>query len=278
MRHNHDTVTDRRHDMASPAEGNGSTRLPYDRQREIYLLALRNGSVDVSDLARRYDVTTETIRRDLSDLQSRQLLLRVHGGAVPVERHHHEPMVDARDMQNAAEKLRIAKEAILEVPEKGSVIIDSGSTGQRLAEVFPVDRNVTVVTNSLITALTLARRGIKDLTVLGGTVRTNTFAMVDAAAVSAVHAMRVDTLFISCDGFSFHRGLTTPYQSECLLKRAMVESARRVVAMVDASKFGNDEMFAYAALHEIDTLVTDTRANDSMVSVLSEHGIEVRRV
>ena len=264
--------------MASINESTSSGRLPYDRQREIYMLALRHGSVDVSELARRFEVTTETIRRDLSELQDRQLLLRVHGGAVPVERHDHEPMVDARDMQNAAEKLRIAKDAISEVPEGGSVIIDSGSTGQRLAEVFPVDRSVRVVTNSLMTGLTLARRGLADLTVLGGAVRTNTLAMVDATAVSALRSLRVDVLFISCDGFSFQRGLTTPYQSECLVKRAMVESARRVVAIVDQSKFGNDQMFGYAAPHEIDTLITDTRADDAAVAVLSEHGIRVRRV
>jgi DeoR family fructose operon transcriptional repressor len=65
------------------------TRLQHDRQREIYMLALREGSVDVADLARRYDVTTETIRRDLSDMQSRQLIRRVHGGAIPLERMNH---------------------------------------------------------------------------------------------------------------------------------------------------------------------------------------------
>src|SRR4051812_34125226 len=148
-------------------------RLQHDRQQAIYLLALREGSVDVADLARRYSVTTETIRRDLSDMQGRQLLHRVHGGAVPVERISHEPRVEARDMVNAEEKLRIATKACEEVPQTGSVIIDSGSTGQRLADVFPVDRHVHVVTNSLITALTLTRRGVKQLTVLGGAVRTN---------------------------------------------------------------------------------------------------------
>lgn len=252
-------------------------KLQHHRQREIYVLALRQGSVDVADLARRFDVTTETIRRDLSDLQQRDLLRRVHGGAVPVERQYHEPMVGARDMQNAAEKLRIGREAIREVPEEGSVIIDSGSTGQRLAEVFPIDRNVHVVTNSLIAASTLARRGVAELTVLPGGVRTNTFAMVDASTVAAVRALRVDVLFIGCDGLSFRRGLTTPYRDESLVKRAMVESARRVVAIVDQSKFGNDQLFSCAALDEIDVLVTDTRVDDAAVTVLAEHGTEVRR-
>jgi len=256
----------------------GTPLLQVERQREIYLLALRKGSVDVSDLARRFDVTTETIRRDLSELQERRLLRRVHGGAVPVERHDHEPMVATREMRHATEKLRIAREAVSEVPARGSVIIDSGSTAQRLAEVFPVDRPVHVVTNSLLTALTLARRGVEELTVLGGSVRANTFAMSDAAAVASVRSMRVDVLFMSCDGFSFPRGMTTPYQSEALIKRAMIESARRVVALVDHSKFGNDQMFSCGSLNEIDVLISDTGLDADAAAVLAEHEVDLRLV
>jgi DeoR family fructose operon transcriptional repressor len=255
----------------------GGSKLQHDRQREIYMLALKQGSVDVSELARQFTVTTETIRRDLSDMQDRLLVRRVHGGAVPLERLHHEPMVDARDMLNADEKLRIAREAINEVPLHGSVIIDSGSTGQRLAEVFPVDRDIHVVTNSLMTAIILSRRGLQQLTVLGGAVRTNTFAMTDAAAVTAVRNVAVDVLFISCDGLSFRRGLTTPYREESLIKRAMIESARRVVAIVDQSKFGNGQMFSYAELDELDVLVTDSRVDDDTMEILAGHDVTVRR-
>jgi DeoR family fructose operon transcriptional repressor len=255
----------------------GSTRLQHDRQQAIYMLALRQGSVDVADLARRYGVTTETIRRDLSDMQGRRLLRRVHGGAVPVERMNHEPMVDARDIVNAEEKLRIATKAVEEVPERGSVIIDSGSTGQRLADVFPVERDVHVVTNSLITALTLSRRGLRDLTVLGGAVRTKRLAMVDETTSTDLQHMAIDALFISCDGLSFQHGLTTPYREEHTIKRAMIERAHRVVALVDQSKFGNVQMFSFAAFDEIDVLVTDTRVEPEAVEFLSGHGITVHR-
>jgi len=254
----------------------GGTRLQHDRQQGIYMLALRNGSVDVADLARRYGVTTETIRRDLSDMQRRQLLRRVHGGAVPLERMNHEPLVEARDMVNAEEKLRIATMAVAEVPERGSVIIDSGSTGQRLAEVFPVDREVHVVTNSLITALTLSRRGLRELTVLGGSVRTTRHAMVDDTTRAELQHMAIDALFLSCDGLSFQHGLTTPYREEHTMKRAMIERADRVVAMVDQSKFGNVQMFSFASFDEIDVLVTDTRADPEALEILSGHGISVR--
>jgi DeoR family fructose operon transcriptional repressor len=253
---------------------NGS-RLQHDRQRAIYMLALREGSVDVANLAERYGVTTETIRRDLSDMQNRQMLRRVHGGAVPVERMNHEPMIEARDMVNAEEKLRIATRAVAEIPEKGSVIIDSGTTGQRLAQVFPVDRDVHVVTNSLLTALTLSRRGLKQLTVLGGSVRTNRHSMVDETTRDELRPMAIDVLFISCDGLSFQHGLTTPYKEEYTIKRAMIERARRVVALVDQSKFGNVQMFSFASFDEIDVLVTDTRAEPEAVEVLVGHGISV---
>ncbi len=258
------------------ARSNGAT-LQHDRQQAIYMQALRQGSVDVADLARRHGVTTETIRRDLSDMQERQLLRRVHGGAIPIERMNHEPMVEARDMVNAEEKLRIATMAVEEVPERGSVIIDSGSTGQRLAEVFPVDRDVHVVTNSLLTALTLSRRGVKELTVLGGSVRTKRHAMVDDTTRAELRDLAIDVLFMSCDGLSFQHGLTTPYREEHTVKRAMIECARSVVAMVDQSKFGNVQMFSFAKFDEIDVLVTDTRADPEAVDFLTSHNISVRR-
>jgi DeoR family transcriptional regulator, fructose operon transcriptional repressor len=254
---------------------NGAS-LQHDRQRAIYMLALRQGSVDVADLAHRHGVTTETIRRDLSDMQSRQLLRRVHGGAIPVERMNHEPMVEARDMVNADEKLRIATLAVAEVPERGSVIIDSGSTGQRLAEVFPVDRDIHVVTNSLLTALTLSRRGLQELTVLGGSVRTKRHAMVDDTTRAELQHMAIDVLFMSCDGLSFQHGLTTPYREEHTIKRAMMQRARKVVAMVDQSKFRNVQMFTFAAFDELDVLVTDTRADPEAIDFLTSQGLTVR--
>jgi DeoR family fructose operon transcriptional repressor len=260
--------------MAERANG---TRFQHDRQQAIYMLALREGSVDVADLAKRHGVTTETIRRDLSDMQARQLLRRVHGGAIPIERMNHEPMVEARDMVNADEKLRIATLAIAEVPETGSVIIDSGSTGQRLAEVFPVERDVHVVTNSLITALTLSRRGIRELTVLGGAVRTKRHAMVDDTTRAELQHLAIDVVFMSCDGLSFQHGLTTPYREEFTIKRAMIERARRVVALVDQSKFGNVQMFSFARFDEIDVLVTDTRVDPDAVDFLTSHNITVHR-
>ncbi len=260
------------------SETTSPARLQHDRQREIYLLALRQGSVEVSDLAKRFGVTTETIRRDLSELQSIGQLRRVHGGAVPIERVNHEPLVSEREIQNAHQKLRIAEAAIAEVPQTGTAIIDSGSTLQKLAEVFPVDRNVHVITNSLQSGQTLARRGTSPLTVLGGGVNTNTLAMVDSYTVEMVRDLSVDLLFISCDGLSFRRGLTTPYRDESMVKRAMIEAANKVVALVDHSKLGNGQLFTFAEFDELDVLITDDGADADAIESLRSHSIDVRVV
>ena len=89
--------------------------------------------------------------------------------------------------------------------------------------------------------------------------------------------MAIDVLFISCDGLSFQHGLTTPYREEHMIKRAMIERADRVVALVDQSKFGNVQMFSFATFDEIDVLVTDTRVEPEAVEFLTSHGISVHR-
>jgi DeoR family fructose operon transcriptional repressor len=259
-----------------PGEWVRPARLQHDRQEAIHRLALQRGSVEVTDLAGRFEVTTETIRRDLSELQREGRVRRVHGGAVPIERASHEPLLATRDMQHSEEKLRIAELATAEVPHKGSVLIDSGSTLQRLAEVFPTESEAHVITNSLVGALTLAQRGVATLTVLGGGVQTNTMAMVDGFTVEMIRELLVDVVFISCDGLSLRRGLTTPYRHESLVKRAMIESANRVIALVDHSKLGNSQLFPYADFDEIDVLITDGDADQDTVEGLRRLDVDVR--
>jgi DeoR family fructose operon transcriptional repressor len=90
--------------------------------------------------------------------------------------------------------------------------------------------------------------------------------------------MAIDVLFISCDGLSFKHGLTTPYREEHTVKRAMIEAAQRVIALVDHSKFGNAQMFSFAQFDEIDVLVTDTGVDPEPVEFLTSQGIDVQRV
>jgi len=261
--------------MASRTADGASPLFQTERQREIARLTVELGRVEVAELSARFDVTSETIRRDLSDLQEQRLVRRVHGGAVVFEASGFEPLLSVRDEQNTTEKRRIAHRAIQELPDAGTVIIDSGSTLTRFAEVIPRQQNVRIVTNSVQTVLALADPAWAEIVVLGGSLRTNTLAMVDNQTVAQVEQLLVDTLFISCDGLSLDQGLTTPYREEAALKLAMIRAARRVVVLADYTKFGHDHFARFADWSDVDLLITNTEADASTLAAIESRGPEI---
>src|SRR5947209_13387843 len=127
----------------------------YQEERQAVILerARSEGRVDVGELAADFDVTPETVRRDLTALERHGLLRRVHGGAIPVERLGFEPGLQTRDSTMAPEKDRIARAAVAELPDEGAILLDAGTTTARLAEMLPTDRELTVVTNGLPIAM-----------------------------------------------------------------------------------------------------------------------------
>src|SRR5918994_3245679 len=249
----------------------------HERQQEILRRARLAGRVDVVTLAEVLAVTTETIRRDLTVLERAGVVRRVHGGAIPVERLGFEPAVAARDVVMTAEKDRIAKAAVAELPEDGAVIIDAGTTTGRLAEAIPADRELTVVVNSPPLATVLAARTNLTVIMLGGRVRGRTLATVDDGALRPLSRLNVDVAFIGTNGCSPTRGLTTPDPAEAAVKRAMVEAARRTVLLADHTKVGDVHFAAFAALSDIDVVITDTGLDDRMVAQLRAAGPEVVR-
>src|ERR1041384_6686327 len=126
-----------------------------ERQQVILERARAKGRVDVAALADEFEVTTETIRRDLTVLERQGFLRRVHGGAIPVERLGFEPTLSVRETVMTDEKTRIAKAAAAELGDAASIMLDAGSTTAKLAEELPVDRELTVVTHSVNIAVAL---------------------------------------------------------------------------------------------------------------------------
>ncbi|MEU8356856.1 DeoR/GlpR family DNA-binding transcription regulator [Nonomuraea sp. NPDC048882] len=248
-----------------------------ERQQEILRRARLAGRVDVVTLAAELDVTTETIRRDLTSLERAGVLRRVHGGAIPVERLGFEPALAARDEVMTAEKERIAKAALAELPEDGSVIIDAGTTTGRLVQVLPLDRELTVVVNSPPLATALAARSNLNVIMLGGRLRGKTLATVDDWALRPLDRLNVDVAFMATNGCSLARGLTTPDPAEAAIKRAMVNAAQRSVLLADHTKFGNTYLATFAELSEIDVLITDTGLDVALAADMAAAGPEVIR-
>jgi DeoR family fructose operon transcriptional repressor len=248
-----------------------------ERQQQIVERARMDGRVEVTWLADDFGVTTETIRRDMTTLERHGLLRRVHGGAIPVERLGFEPGLADRDAVMTAEKERIAKAALAELPKGGAVLLDAGTTTSRLAEVLPSDRELTVVTNSIPIVSTLAHRPQTTVLAIGGKVRGRTMACVEDWALRALSDACVDVAFIGANGVSAERGLSTPDTSEAAVKRAMVASARRVVVVADHTKVGNDCLARFATLGEVDVVISDSGLDADVARQLETEGPRVVR-
>ncbi|MCX4560130.1 DeoR/GlpR family DNA-binding transcription regulator [Streptomyces phaeochromogenes] len=248
-----------------------------ERQQEILRLARDGGRVDVVSLAEEFQVTAETIRRDLKALDRAGLLRRVHGGAIPAGRLDFEPDLAERETTAADEKDRIAKAAVAELPDKGTTILDAGTTIARLAGALPLEATLTVVTHSLPIAARLADHPGMQLHLIGGRVRHRTRAAVDAWALRAYGEIRADVVFLAANGFSVEHGLTTPDLAEAAVKRAALSAARRVVLLADSAKHGQEHFARFGDLSEVDLLITDSGLSPEDATAIERGGTEVVR-
>ena len=253
------------------------TMYAEERQQAIARLVTQRGRVSVNQLAHEYDVTTETVRRDLSTLERLGLVRRVHGGVVPPSSLSLiESGIRERDQVNTETKERIARAALDRLPPAGgTILLDAGSTTVRLAALLPPDRELTVVTHAVPIAARLAGQPHLDLRLLPGRVRRTTQAAVGADTVEALSHLRVDVAFLGTNGITAEHGLTTPDPDEAAVKRAIVGCGHLVVALADASKFGLETAVRFAAPADVDVVITDDAVPVVDRRALTKAGIEV---
>lgn len=262
-----------------------------ERQQLISELVAERGRVSVTDLADRFSITTETVRRDLAALESAGNLRRVHGGAVPADRlSTREESVVERAIQRQQEKVRIAEAALALIPENGagSILIDAGSTtealarllGQRTPNTASANGNtpreeLVVITHAIPIAARLSGNPHIALQTLGGRVRGLTQAAVGQSTVDAASRLRPDIAFVGANGIHATFGLSTPDPEEAAVKAAFVTSARRVVVLADSSKLDAETLVQFAALKDVDTVITDHEPSEELSAALAEAGVDV---
>jgi DeoR family fructose operon transcriptional repressor len=248
-----------------------------ERQQEMTQLVRQRGRISVVELAERYDVTTETVRRDLSVLEDRNLIRRVHGGAVPADALTLlEAGLPDRDVSRIDQKQRIAAAAVDLLPHADStVILDAGTTTVRLSRLLPPNLRITVITHAIPIAAQLAGAPQIELHVLPGRVRRHTHAAVGTETVDALHLVRADLAFVGTNGLTLEHGLSTPDRTEAAVKRAIIDRARRTVLLADSSKMGVERTITFAQLSDIDVLVTDKEIAASDRRAIEKQGVEV---
>ncbi|MER5935725.1 DeoR/GlpR family DNA-binding transcription regulator [Streptomyces sp. NPDC001928] len=239
----------------------------------------RRGGVRVNELTRKLGVSDMTVRRDLDALARQGVLEKVHGGAVPVvEASTHEPGFEAKSGLELTAKEDIARAAAELVAPGSAIALSGGTTTFALAHQLVDVPDLTVVTNSVRVAdvfhaaqrTTGPRQGAATVVLTGG-VRTPSDSLVGPVADQAIAALHFDVLFLGVHGISIEAGLSTPNLAEAETNRRLVQSARRVVVIADHTKWGVVGLSSFAALEQVDTLVTDAGLESEARTEISEH-------
>ncbi|SDU85269.1 transcriptional regulator, DeoR family [Microlunatus sagamiharensis] len=253
------------------------TRYPPERQRAIadFLLAQEDRRATVTQISEHLEVTTETVRRDLDTLERRGLLRRVRGGAQLLDAVPFEVALAARHAEQHEDKRRIATRLAEELPHDGVLVLDSGSLTLFAAQAVPRDAVLTVVTNNLPAARHLADHPGVQVITLPGMVRGLTSAAVDAWTSRRLQSLTVDVAVVGVNGMSAAQGLTTTNPEEASAKRAMLLSARRRIVPVISGKLGRNSFCSFAAVSELDLVLTDAAAPDTIIAELAAAGPEV---
>ena len=245
------------------------------RRALIIELVRSSGAVSLRELSRTLKCSEVTVRRDLRMLEAEGLLSRRHGGAVAPGGLAHEPTYTEKSHVAGAAKAAIAELAAGLVREGDAIIIGAGTTAHAFARKLVRLRDLTVVTNSLLVAQALARaRGI-EVIVSGGSLRGSIYALVGGAAEHALAGIRASMAFLSGNGVTATRGVSTPNPAVASLDRTAAAAAERVIVLADHTKIGVETMIQTVPPGRIDVLVTDDLADAAELASLRQQGVEV---
>ncbi|KXI21289.1 transcriptional repressor AgaR [Photobacterium sanguinicancri] len=246
-----------------------------ERRMEIVNVVNRDGKARVEDLAAQFDVSSVTIRSDLSFLEKNGYVVRSHGAAIPNTGVIAELTVHEKRRQNAGIKSLIGQAAAKLIESGDTVILDSGTTTREIASSLKSLEDVVVMTNGLDVAMELASAPGIEVLMSGGVLRKNALSFSGSQAEHSLKNYRFDKVFLGVDGFDLRAGITTHNEQEASLNRLMCEISEQVIAVVDSSKFGKRSCHMIREFGNIDILVTDSDIPEDYVQGLRDMKVDV---
>ncbi|AXT29287.1 DeoR/GlpR transcriptional regulator (plasmid) [Ruegeria sp. AD91A] len=260
--------------MRSKKTDKGQKRVKKsDRLREILLELKLRPHVRISELARRFNVSTETVRRDVDALSVDGLIARAHGGAsAPVQGHY--PSLDERTGARMEERERIGITAAALIQDGESVMIDSGSTTIELARALAYRGiHCTVITNSIPVAMTLGH-GAAEVLLCPGEYLAAEAATIGSETLAFLSGFNVDRCLIGSSGFS-EEGPSESIRGFAAIKRMMLARAATRHLLIDSDKFGRKGLAHVGNLEGLDSVVTDTKPKGELQSAISSAKVKI---
>lgn len=250
-----------------------------ERYVKIIELIKELGKITVAELSEIMEVSAVTIRRDLEKLEEQNLIMRTHGGAMPIGSGAvamgMEQSFSEKEVALVREKNDIAEAASLLVQEGEAILLTPGTTNMLLAKKLLQMKEITIVTNAVNIATYILDQSALDVVLLGGSMRKKSYATVGSIAEQSLKHIRVNKLFLGVDGIDLKEGLTTPNLSEANINRQMIDIAKEVVVVADHSKFGRVTFSKMASMNVIHTIVTDRQLSQHYIQQIREMGIHL---
>lgn len=248
--------------------------LAIERRKEILMKLQAERRVVVSELSQIYEVSEETIRRDLEKLVNDGVAIKSYGGAVINENSTLDLPFNIRKNRNVIGKQRIAEQIAALVKDGDSIMLDASSTAVYIAKALKEKKNLTVITNSIEIIIELLDMPEWNVFSTGGLTREGSFALVGPQTDKMLKAFHVDKAIISCKGISTDKSITDSDELHANNKLTMLESAGMKILAVDNSKFGNTAFTAIGTLDDITTVVTDEEPEAGWLQLFEETGVE----
>ncbi|MBN1267888.1 MAG: DeoR/GlpR transcriptional regulator [Anaerolineales bacterium] len=254
--------------------------LKIERHRQIKQVIEEKGTATVNELSELFNVSEMTIRRDLQALFDRGLVQRVHGGALSLN-HSVElnwlPVME-RISECKEEKQRIGQAVADMIDDGETLFICSGTTTLAVAEALYFRSNLTVVTNSLPVANTLASAPGVELIVIGGFLRESELALEGHMVEDAVQDLRVDKVIMGMRGIDPTHGLTSIHHQELKINRTIQTISNTLIIVADHTKFGQVAASRTGPVTEASLIVSDNQAPAEIVQAIRDLGVEVMLV
>jgi DeoR/GlpR family transcriptional regulator of sugar metabolism len=249
--------------------------LAVERRKKIMDLLYENQSVAVPDLSRLFNITEETVRRDLAKLEKEGLLRRTYGGAVLSEGLHLELPISIREVTNKEGKELMGRTAAGLVEDGDTIIMDSSTTVLQMARFLKDKKRLTVITNGLKIASELAPYENISVISTGGMLRSSSLSFVGHSAERAISNYNADIFFMSCKGVSLDKFVTESNEFEAELKKIMIKAAQRIVLLADHTKLDKVSFATICSIKNIDVFITDEKLPKEWETFMKDNDIEL---
>lgn len=248
----------------------------YSEERKKLILQILKEleKTSVSSLAKEFNVSEATIRRDLDDLASRGLIIRTHGGALS-KNDFELVSVDERKLLNLDKKKAIAKTALKLIQSGDNIFLSGGSTVLELAKLLNTFEDLNVVTNSVDSSFELAKFQNVEVTVIGGTLWKKNLFTLGPIALKHLDDIHIDKLFFGISGYDIEIGLTAPSVLEAEIISRLISKSKRKYLLVDSSKYGKIFVSKVAPITSLDKIITDSGLDEKIVKKIEKLGVEV---